>query len=293
MEPFAPLLTTYDWNEEWKRLQQLRRHADDASYWDERSKTFATKDAPNPYVDRFLELARIEPGETVLDMGCGTGALAVPLGRAGHTVVAADFSQGMLEQLRGELAAQGICGVKPLLMSWEDDWESFGVLPNSADVAVASRSIVTADLRESLMRLTDAARRRVCITLPTGASPRTDERLLAAVGLDCRVGRDWLYALNILASEGIKPELAYIESLRKDTFDTGEEAYETLARMVDDAADEGAEHTRALARLQEWLGANLVENERVGEPDKKGVAQKRLRLREPRRVTWAFIAWNK
>ena len=80
---FTPLLSTYDWNEEWKELQKQRKSPDDASFWDKRSATFSTKDAPNPYVERFLELAAIKPGETVFDMGCGTGALTIPFGPVG------------------------------------------------------------------------------------------------------------------------------------------------------------------------------------------------------------------
>ena len=145
---FTPLLTTRDWNEEWKELQKARRAADDASHWDKRAATFGSKDAPNPYVERFLKLAAIRPGESVLDMGCGTGALSMPLGAAGHLVVAADFSRGMLGVLEGELAERGIASVTPKLMSWEDDWAAHGVLPGSVDVAVASRSIATADLKD-------------------------------------------------------------------------------------------------------------------------------------------------
>ena len=296
MEPFVPLLTTHDWNEEWKALQKLRRRVDDASYWDKRASTFSTKDAPNPYVERFLELADVQPGETVFDMGCGTGALCIPLGKAGHKVVAADFSQGMLDRMGEELAELGVRTVFPKRMSWEDDWASFGVRPGMTDVAVASRSIATADLRDSLLRLTDVARRRVCITLSTGASPRTDERLLADIGLDHVRGHDYLYAFNILANEGLKPELSYIESAREDTFDSREDAYEAFARMVNDAAtglvdDDVREN--ALEKLRAWAKDNLVDNEHAGQPDKKGVAQGRLRLRQPRTVTWAFLAWNK
>ena len=181
-------------------------------------------------------------------------------------------------------------------MRWEDDWAAHGVLPGSVDVAVASRSIATADLKDSLMRLTDAARRRVCITLPTGGSPRTDERVLTAVGLQNQLGRDYLYAFAILAEEGLKPEVSYIESTRPDTFDTPEEAYETFSRMVDDAAGalvSAAERDAALARLRPWLADNLVENPRAGRPDRKGEPEKRLALREPRKITWAFIAWDK
>jgi len=65
-------LQATDWNEEWKRLQRIRRKQDDAQYWNTRSKNFGIKDAPNPYVAEFIELAALQPGEHVMDMGCGT-----------------------------------------------------------------------------------------------------------------------------------------------------------------------------------------------------------------------------
>lgn len=295
-DEFTPLLTSTDWNEEWKELQKARRHADNAEFWDKRSATFTTKDAPNLYVEKFLEYADIRPGETVFDMGCGTGALAVPLGEAGHKVVAADFSQGMLDQMRARLDEAGVRTVFPKLMSWEDDWPAFGVREGMTDVAVASRSIATADLRESLLRLTEVARRRVCITLATGSSPRVDERILSAVGLPSLLGRDYLYAFNILAGEGIRAEVRYIDSTREDTFATPEDAFEKLGAMIDDSAAvraTGVERERARANLREWLAANLVPNESAGSPDCKGVPQKAWRLAVPRTVTWAFLAWNK
>ena len=335
-EPFIPLLTTRDWNEEWKALQRSRKAADDAAYWDKRSATFGTKDAPNPYVDRFLELAAIRPGETVFDMGCGTGALTVPLARAGHRAIAADFSGGMLEVLRGSLDAAGIPYVvdagaptpvavdaagaidaepaateasapigsaRLIQMSWEDDWAARGVAPGSVDVALASRSIATADMRDSLLRLTDVARRRVCITLSTGSSPRSDEALLAELGLVGRAGRDYLYAFNILAGEGLSPEVAYIKSARDDTFDSREDAWASFTRMIDSAlriaptgeasAAEEVERAAAYERLDSWLDANLVPNPDAGKPDRKGVPQGRFKTTRPRIISWAFIAWDK
>lgn len=318
-EPFVPLLTTYDWNEEWKALQRSRKAADDASYWDKRSATFGTKDAPNPYVDRFLELAGIRPGETVFDMGCGTGALTVPLARAGHRVVAADFSGGMLGVLEGLLGDAGIAhgsGSAPfekatneegfahlIQMSWEDDWAAHGIDTDCIDVALASRSIATADMRDSLLRLTDVARRRVCVTLSTGSSPRSDDALLAELGLAGRAGRDYLYAFNILANEGLSPEISYIKSMRDDTFETWDDAWESFTRMVDSAlrfapdgtasAAEEAERAKAHERLRAWLNDNLISNPDAGKPDRKGVPQGKLKTTRPRTIGWAFIAWGK
>ena len=295
-QPFTPKLTTTEWNAEWMALQQARRKADDPTYWDSRAHTFPTSTEPSLYARRFIELADIQHRETVFDMGCGTGALAVPLGLAGHKVVAADFSRGMLDRMSEALEQADVHTVFPMQLSWEEDWAAKGVRPGMVDVCTASRSIATANLRDSLLRLTDIARRRVCITLTTGSSPRTDERIMAELGLKDALCPDYLYAINILAAEGILPQVDFIRSERNDTFDTPEQAAESLRRMIDGAA--GAvvgeqQRQAAYVRLHAWLNDNLVPNEHAGSPDGHGGVQKVLRLRNPRVITWAFIAWDK
>ena len=296
-EPFKPMLTTLDWNEEWKTLQIQRRRADNEAFWDSRAATFPTSHGPQSgYAARFLELADIRPGETVFDMGCGTGALATPLALAGHRVTAADFSQGMLDAMVADQASHGVTTVSALKMSWNDDWEAHGILPESADVAIASRSIATSDLKRALLQLDRVAQRRVCITLACGSSPRIDESLLEGVGLQPRLGRDFVYAFNILTSSGIKPEIAYIPSSRYETFDSVEEAQAVFENMVRHAADEfasPAEIDAACALIPRWLDKNLIENDRAGQPGRGNTVEKRLRTAKTRTVTWACLAWNK
>lgn len=282
------------WNDAWKERQKLRRAPDDAAFWDERSKTFATKDAPSPYVDRFLELAAIRPGESVLDMGCGTGALALPLAAAGHPVTAADFSAGMLGVMDDLAAERGVTGIEALQMSWEDDWAAHGVDPRSRDVCLASRSIATSDLEESLLKLTAVARRRVCVTLTADASPRVDSRALRAAELPHQPGEDFQFAFNILVDHGLRPEVAYISSERDATYATPQEAHDDYAAMVRraSAVASDADVTAALTRLRSWLDDQLIPNERAGQLDRKGVPEGAWRLREPRVTTWAFLAWD-
>lgn len=288
------LLQSTDWNEEWKRLQRIRRKRDDSQFWNKRSKNFSSKDIPNPYVERFLALADIQPGESVLDMGCGTGGLAVPLALDGHPVIAADFSQGMLDEMGKRTAAADAHGIDARLVAWDDDWAAAGLTPNSVDVAFASRSIATSDMRAALAKLTAAARRRCCITLSTGCSPRMDARILAACGVRNTHGNDYQYAWNILVNDGFEPTVGYIRSIRKDTFDSLDEACTDFGRMIDDTIDarNAASIAAAKARMRSWLQENLVANESVGEQDKKGIAEKSLRLKEPRIIVWAFIAWS-
>ena len=108
-DEFIPSLIATDWNEEWKKLQVVREKTDDSTIWDAKAKSFPVKHGSQEgYVAEFLRLAGIEAHETVLDMGCGTGALATPLALQGCNVVASDFSQGMLDVAREKIARRGL-----------------------------------------------------------------------------------------------------------------------------------------------------------------------------------------
>ncbi len=53
----------------------------------------------------FLSCAG-RPGMRILELGCGTGRISIPLARAGQHVTALDLSQAMLARLREKLAAE-------------------------------------------------------------------------------------------------------------------------------------------------------------------------------------------
>lgn len=294
-ENFTPLLQTNDWNEEWKNLQAVRRRADNVGYWDERAKTFQNTDAPNSYSRIFLERAGVKPGETVFDMGCGTGALTIPLAKQGNPVIAADFSPKMLEVLQGKLEELHLDCVTTKLMSWDDNWNDFGIGEASVDVAFASRSIATGDLKKSLLKLNAVVKRRVCITIISGLSPRIHEQAMHDIGLVKAPGQDFQYAFNILVNEGIRPEISYINSKRRTSFDSAEEAFASYAPMVDYVAPDynETEKAAALLRLTSWIEEHLVRNEQAGKITKDGSLQKALCLDVPRNVSWAFLTWDK
>jgi SAM-dependent methyltransferase len=62
-------------------------------------------------IDHSLELLRLQPGNAVLDIGCGPGILAVRAVEQvvpGGSVTGVDVSEGMLEVAREKAAAQGV-----------------------------------------------------------------------------------------------------------------------------------------------------------------------------------------
>lgn len=283
--PQSTLLST-NWNEEWKALQAGRRAADDPSFWDKRAKHFKPRET-HPYARDFLKLADIHDGESVLDMGCGGGSLAIPLARKGCTVLACDFSAPMLDVVReGARYFEVEHRIETKLLAWDDDWQAAGMKPRSVDVALASRSIATTDLEGALAKLDRMARRRCCITLVANASPRYDEHVMNAIGASVTRSHDYVYAFNILIGMGRLPEVAYIRSPRRDTFDSLDAGVADFARML-----EGGNEDK-LDELRSYIAAHMVENPQAGQPGSKGEAQSRYMLDHVRTVHWAFISWD-
>lgn len=56
--------------------------------------------------EEFIDRLSIKSGETVLDIACGTGNLAIPAARAGAVVTGVDIAPNLVEQARKRAAAE-------------------------------------------------------------------------------------------------------------------------------------------------------------------------------------------
>jgi len=86
--------------------QDLHDFADVAENYDLYLEAFGSTDAD--FVPFYLSLAEEYGQGGVLDIACGTGAVALPLAQAGYDVQATDLSEAMLVQTRQKLAAAGL-----------------------------------------------------------------------------------------------------------------------------------------------------------------------------------------
>lgn len=274
-----------DWEAAWHAYQDSRMRPGTREHWDKRAASYGEHAGASgelgAYERIFLERAGIRPGETVLDMGCGVGLLAVPLAQRGHCVVCVDFSAGMLEQLEARAEQAGVRDMLDVRqLAWDDDWDAAGVGRDCVDVAIASRSLATYHLTNAIAKLDRAARRRVCATVAAGRSPMRDERAFEAVGRAREAVRDYAFVTNILFDHGVFPELSYVVTHSLPAFADRAEALRKLADMLGGNLTDAEQR-----RLETFLDAHYAPCADA-HPDRAFVSDAR------REVRWAFVAWG-
>ena len=256
---------------------------DSQAYWNKRAATF-TRDATSDYERWLLDLLALEADDEVLDMGCATGTLAVPLARAGHRVHGCDFAEAMLAILNERAAAKNL-PITSHLLAWEDDWEEAGLGENSVDVAFASRSLMSGDVPACVRKLDAAARSRAAVVVPDSLLPSRDPRLLIYLGRSARRARIVRDVTRALASLGRIPVFATTRAFRPMRFSSFDEARADLRRLA------GPEpFTAREQQLFDAYAAQHVVREDV--TDLSGATEERWILDYKLSVTWVFIGWR-
>ena len=256
---------------------------DSQAYWNKRAATF-TRNATSDYERWLLDLLALESGETILDMGCATGTLAVPLARAGHRVHGCDFAEAMLAIL-DERAAADKLPITSHLLAWEDDWEEAGLGKDSVDVAFASRSLMSGDVSARVRKLDAAARSRAAIVVPDSLLPSRDPRLLTYLGRSARRPRIVRDVTRALASLGRLPVFATTRTFRPMRFSSFDEARADLRRLAGPETFTTREHRLFDAYAAQHFVRRAAEFP-SGEPSEMWVLDYKLP------VTWVFIGWR-
>jgi len=118
------------WREYWEWAAQQRRKDRgpmQSGFWDRMAGRYSEKDPADreePRLDAAFDLIESTglglAGAEVLDIGAGTGSLAIPLARRGARVTAVDFSAGMLKQLEERAAREGVSIARTIHASWDE-----------------------------------------------------------------------------------------------------------------------------------------------------------------------------
>ena len=260
-------------------------------YWNKRAATcprYATEGS-DLWLMRFLSPAM---GETILDMGCATGTLALPLARAGHHVHACDFAEAMLAILDQRAAAENL-PITSHLLAWDEDWSRAGLGENSVDCAFASRSLMSDHTLSRSSKRDAAARVKAAGVVPNSLPPSSDPRLLTYLGRKAKRPSTVPEVLRALRYLGRIPVTATTNTYRPMRFNSFDEARADLRRLARPEPFTAREQRLfdAYARdhfveVQAVQPANGLSNDHSDSPQTQWILNYLLP------VVWTFIGWR-
>jgi SAM-dependent methyltransferase len=216
---------------------------------------------------------RLEPDYTVLDMGCGGGALAIPLAEKVKKITAVDFSPNMIAIVGNICRERNITNIETILGEWDSDWSSLGI--GKYDIAIASRSMYSKDSAPYIQKLINAARHKVFISSPEGDGP-IDMKLLKFVGRENHIKSDYRQLMDAVQGMGIRAELSFIEENLINRWLTFDEAVENQKWMFAAAPLAPQEEEK----IQLYLEQNLIQKDGM------------LQLPYERTCRWAVMWWD-
>ena len=264
---------------------------DSKDYWNKRAATF-TRYATEDYERWLMDLLSPAMGETILDMGCATGTLALPLARAGHHVHACDFAEAMLTILDQRAAAENL-PITSHLLAWDEDWSRAGLGENSVDCAFASRSLMSDHTLSRISKLDATARVKAAVVVPNSLPPSSDPRLLTYLGRKAKrpsTVREVLRALRYLGRIPVTATTNTYRPMRFNSFDEARADLRRLARPEPFTAREqrlfdayARDHFIEVPAVQPAKG---LSNDHSDSPETQWVLNYLLP------VVWTFIGWR-
>ena len=250
-----------NWDELWKATHKrgFSDHGRDlVSHWDERAQEFNKRVMKNKErANSQVAMLGLTSSETVLDVGAGTGRLALPMARIAKSVTALDQSTGMLSCLKENMAAEGLKNIQCIQKSWQDVAD--GELEKH-DVVLSSNSLGVYDMKAALAKMDSLAKRAVYIF--TFVDGKRDDgfgkfMIKEREGRHGRPGRDeigpagYLIIYNLLADMGILADIKIMQWNSKEQYKSLDEAVAEWKGMHELPADKEPQ-------LREFLSQRLV-----------------------------------
>ncbi len=159
-----------DWNEVWRSRMEtstaLKRNRGCLDFWDnrERAKKRATPSAGDDCerVRWVTSSLPVTPGSRVLDIGAGTGAIAIPLALRAAAVTAVEPAQAMRDVMERAVREAGIDNITVVGRHWEET-DLQRDLDAPYDIVFASFSLGMPNLKEAIERMNEVCSGTVAV----------------------------------------------------------------------------------------------------------------------------------
>ncbi len=127
--------------------------ATDVTFWNNIADKYSRRPVEDPAAfDRKIAItkARMKPSDVILDIGCGTGSLALRLAASGGQIHGLDYSSAMIDIAKAKATAQHVDNVTFHLGSFDESFTALG--PASLDGIWAGSLLHLVDDRSAVLQ---------------------------------------------------------------------------------------------------------------------------------------------
>jgi ubiquinone/menaquinone biosynthesis C-methylase UbiE len=225
-----------DWNAIWKESVEKLHKKGTSKSWNKIAKKFDKWMIKDDYPQEMVSKINVEEGDSVLDIGCGNGAITIPLAKKVRSVTALDLSNRMLDILKENTAAENLSNIKFINKGLEG-METDELGPH--DVVVASRSLNgIADIKPELAKINQIAQKYVYLTLWGSGNREFDNEVAELLGRKAHQHPEYTIVLNILKELGIEAHWEPMESNTRNFYSNLDEALERIEWRVGELNEE-------------------------------------------------------
>lgn len=175
--------------------------------WNQKAQAVEIGQLETPYTRAFIRAIDLTPTDTLLDVGSGSGAIAVLAAAHVNHVYALDFSQGMLDKLMHNAHHYNAHNITTLCKDWDQCWTD---VPQ-CDIVVASRSTLVDDMAGALRKLESKAKRHIYLTYPAHIKFGTAQEI-DSVQTPELATPSYVYVLTILHQLGRRAQVRFISN---------------------------------------------------------------------------------
>lgn len=262
-----------DWACLWQQqMQNATFKGIDAAFWDNWARSLPIKLEHSGYVEEMMNRLKLSPEDSLLDVGSGTGALAIPLARRVRRVTALDQSLYMLDIILKKAKDENISN----LTTSNTDWvkAQIGEDVERHDVVLVSRSLPSGDdIASSLSLINDVARRACYVTWKADSYNPLEAELCRLLDIEYNPFPDYIVLYNLLYSMGIRANVEIFKTSGQRLFHSLDEAYTQIVRSQ--PIEDG--HTKQ--QVMDFLAARFSYKDGL--------------YHQQRNVVWALLWWQK
>ena len=264
----AQVLNSGFWKAQWQQAADGSRfrevYPDDKVIWNRSARSFDTgmgkRGAREEALLRTLESVGFLPssGKRALDIGSGTGSLAIPLAQSGIAVDALDNSEEMNAVLREKCAANGIGNVNIIA----EDFNDFAAGDGAYDLVLGSLNPCLYNPASFLKML--ALTRDVIVYIgivgsnaPENAKPpeKSLVELITGISPGHNGSNHIIYPLNLLLTMGMRPVVDYVPSY----WERSEAPDVAIARLVEQYAHFKDKHPDLEQIVTDYVAQRVTE----------------------------------